>query len=288
MSNPLLHFISTSATQIPVTGPILNVVGGGLIQIESELISFSSATDTMFVGCTRGVAGSTAATHAANKAVTLMGLQIADNPQAAPFSVIEPSYGDRHSHQSISSDMTLDAGAGSSASDSPKFIATAMFNLFGDALSAISNYLAGVIGAYSVTGTKATTYPTGAVMGIVSDTVTDVDGAVTAVIDGDSGVTKANAAFKAMSNNSNSGSGFNFGLDLTSPTHDGFPALAILKAAIRLDNDVCILTGSGTPDATVGATFAGEGSIYIKTATGKLYVNGGSKTTPDWKLVTSA
>lgn len=43
----------------------------------------------------------------------------------------------------------------------------------------------------------------------------------------------------------------------------------------------------GTPPAT-GEAEAGIGSIYVDTTNGKLYVNGGTKAQPIWKLVTSA
>lgn len=37
-----------------------------------------------------------------------------------------------------------------------------------------------------------------------------------------------------------------------------------------------------------GAGWAGPGSVCVRTDTAKLYVNGGSKASPAWKLVTSA
>src|SRR5258708_26398731 len=106
----------------------------------------------------------------------------------------------------MAADLTLDAAAGSGTSANPKYLAAAMFNLFGDVLTRVSNYLAGVIGAYSITGTKATTYPAGAVLGQITDGVTDVDGAFVAYIDGDSAQTKAGAAFTVRNNNSIGGS----------------------------------------------------------------------------------
>lgn len=194
-----------------------------------------------------------------------------------------------HSYQLVSADLTLEAGAGSSDGSSPKFLAGGMFSLHGSSLTADANYLGGMIGQYDVTGVKATTYPTGAVMAMIADGTTDVDGAVTAFIDGDSAVTTANAAFKAMANNSNSGSGFNYGLDLTSAAHDGFAALAILKAAVRLDHSVCIMTGAGVPvDGTTGDNFAGPGSLYVDYTNANLYVQSSAITTPVWKLVTRA
>ena len=43
----------------------------------------------------------------------------------------------------------------------------------------------------------------------------------------------------------------------------------------------------GTPPAT-GEAEAGKGSLAIDTTNGKLYVNGGTKAQPVWKIVTSA
>src|SRR3972149_3563712 len=149
------------------------------------------------------------------------------------------------SHQMVAADLTLGAAAGSSAE--PKYLAPIMGNLFGAALTATKNYLAGIIGAYSATGTRATTYPAGAVLGQITDGVTEADGAVVAYIDGDSALAKANAAFQAMSNHSTPGSGFDFGLDLLGAAHDGSPALDILKADLRLSSDVCHLSGAGAP-----------------------------------------
>lgn len=195
------------------------------------------------------------------------------------------------SHQVVGPDLNVSADVGSDDGGDPKYIATIMGNILGEDLSNAANYLAGVIGAYSITGTKSTTYPAGAVLGQITDGVTDADGAFVAYVDGDGSVTKANAAFKAMSNNSTSGSGFSYGLDLTSAAHDGYSALAILKADVRMSSDVCLLSKAGAPTdggSGTGAGFAGIGSIAIDRTNGKLYVNGGTKASPTWKLVTSA
>lgn len=62
-----------------------------------------------------------------------------------------------------------------------------------------------------------------------------------------------------------------------------------------LSGDTRLYTGAGAPvdytDGTPPATGeaeAGIGSIYVDTTNGKLYVNGGTKAQPVWKLVTSA
>src|SRR3990170_5168977 len=182
-------------------------------------------------------------------------------------------YGETGSYQAVAADLNLDAGAGDSTN--PKFIGAVMGNLLGDALTKTKNYLGGLIGHYSVTGARATTYPAGAVLAGIGDGSDLADGAVVAYVDGDSALTKANAAFKAMSNNSTPGSGFDFGLDLLGAAHDGYPALAILKADLRLSSDVCHLSGAGAPVNGVsgtGAGFAGPGSQYTDRSAATIYL----------------
>lgn len=60
-------------------------------------------------------------------------------------------------------------------------------------------------------------------------------------------------------------------------------------------NDVIRLEGDGVPvdytdgdPAATGEGIAGKGSTYIDYTNGKLYINGGTKAEPVWKIVTSA
>jgi len=198
-------------------------------------------------------------------------------------------YGETGSYQAVAADLNLDAGAGDSTN--PKFIGAVMGNLLGDALTKTKNYLGGLIGHYSVTGARATTYPAGAVLAGIGDGSDLADGAVVAYVDGDSAVTKANAAFKAMSNNSTPGSGFDYGMDLFGAAHDGYSELAILKADVRLSKEVCLLNGAGAPvdgGAGTGAGFAQIGSMYFDRTNGNAYLNAGTKASPTWKLITRA
>lgn len=200
-------------------------------------------------------------------------------------------YSGADSHQIVAPDLNVSAGVGSDDGGDPSFIAAIMGNILGASLTKAANYLAGLIGAYSITGAKATSYPAGAVLGQITDGVTEADGAFVAYVDGDGSVTKANAAFKAMSNNSTAGSGFDYGIDLHSPGHDGYNALAILKADVRMTNEVCLFQGSGAAVdgvAGTGAGVAGPGSLYIDRAGFNIYVNAGTKADPVWKLVTRA
>lgn len=192
-------------------------------------------------------------------------------------------YAGTGSQQTLPIDLNVAAVAGSNTAGSPKFIAPIMGNIIGATLTKVANYLAGVIGAYSITGTKSSRYPTGGVIGMIMDTVTDVDGAVVGHIDGDSGITKANAAFKASMKNSTSGSGFDYGLDLYQAAVDGYLELAILKADLRLSKEICVFSGTTAPvDGTTGATFAGKGSVYIARDTGVMYLNTNTKASPAW------
>jgi len=52
--------------------------------------------------------------------------------------------------------------------------------------------------------------------------------------------------------------------------------------------EIGILTNAGVPDATTYANFAGKGSLLVDITNAKLYINGGTKAVPAWKIVTSA
>jgi len=65
--------------------------------------------------------------------------------------------------------------------------------------------------------------------------------------------------------------------------------------SVGLADDVLLISGAGAPvDYTDGDPVAtGEGtasigSVYSDVTNGKLYVNGGTKAQPVWKIVTSA
>lgn len=53
-------------------------------------------------------------------------------------------------------------------------------------------------------------------------------------------------------------------------------------------SDVVFITSKVIPTANTGKGDAGKGSICACEADGKLYVNGGTKAVPAWKIVTSA
>lgn len=231
------------------------------------------------------LAGVTPGTAAGSKAVVL------NANGAVEFAI---AYNGAGSFQPVAVDLTPAAGAGSNVGGDPKFIAPVMGNLLGATLTQQANYLAGLLGHYSVTGVKATTYPAGAVLAGIGDGVTEADGAVVAYIDGDSAQTNAGAAFKVRSNNSTAASGFNYGLDLQDAAHDGYQAvdIAFYKSAwLRMTEDVVFIGKAGVPvdgGAGTGVNVAGTGSICVDYTNGNLYVNANTKASPTWKLVTRA
>jgi hypothetical protein len=172
-----------------------------------------------------------------------------------------------------------------------------MGNILGAALTKTHNFIGGLIGALSVTGTKTTMLQQGAVVGIAMDGVTEADGVIVAVIDGGdpSSETRVNAMFAARMNNNEAASGADYGLDLYDPGRDetlytggGLP-LAIDKAILRTPSQVCLLEGAGVPvDGTTGDNFAAVGSLYIDVTNAEVYINAGTISASVWKKITRA
>src|SRR6478609_8495309 len=175
-----------------------------------------------------------------------------------PITVNQITYADPGSFQIDGADLTLDAGAGKDKPDTA-YLAPIMGNLWGTDLTKTGNYLGGIIGAYSITGTGGSTYPKGAVLAQITDGSTDADGAVVAYIDGDSAKTNAGAAFTVKNNNSTPGSGFNYGLDLYVPARDGYPAATPLVADIRLSDGSTVTPTTLKRSITI--TIDGGGSV---------------------------
>jgi len=58
---------------------------------------------------------------------------------------------------------------------------------------------------------------------------------------------------------------------------------------VQMSDGVVILEGPGIPvDTVTGASVAEIGSLYLDRTNGKAYINGGTKASPLWKLITSA
>lgn len=195
-------------------------------------------------------------------------------PAGQSITYSSDEYDGTGSFQPIAPDLNLDPAAGSDDGADPSYLGVVMGNVLGADLTEDANYIGGVIGAYSVTGTKATTYPTGAVLAQITDGVTEVDGAVTAYIDGDGSVTTANAAFKIKSNNSTAGSGFGWVIDGCDAAHDGYlaatPRFGFARIAINsVDLPVGIYFGVATGDAAIVAQVGADNTI----ADGSLYIS---------------
>jgi hypothetical protein len=72
------------------------------------------------------------------------------------------------------------------------------------------------------------------------------------------------------------------------------PGVAVIQNAasavpdVGAPPDVQHIYGSGAPSASTGANAAAPGSLYPDVSGAKLYVQGGTKASPSWKIVTSA
>jgi hypothetical protein len=198
------------------------------------------------------------------------------------------SYTGTRSFQPIGIDLTMAAAAGRNITDGTSFIAPGMGHLIGTNVSKTGTYQGGWIGMYDVQGTNASHLPKGGLLGLIADGTTTANCAVCAVLDGDSAVTRAAAAFGVDHLNSTNGSGFDYGVDLFKAGHDGFDAANYSKGDLRLSNEIVVLSGAGAPtDGTSGTGVgnAGPGSLYIDRTAGKLYINTNTKASPTWVVV---
>lgn len=250
------------------TGPAINVpdlldvVNQLIIDINAQLLAFVVGNGQS-ITIAGGATGGTIATDGTN-------------------------YTGARSYQPVGPDLNLAATAGRDVADGSSFLAAVMGNALGDSLTKTATIIGGVIGAFSITGTKLSTFQHAAVLGIVMD-LAKPDAAFMAVIEGDSGLLLPGAAYAIGSNNSTPGSGFQYGLDLYRAAHDGYLQPSITKALIRSPNQVVFMEGAGAPvDGTTGDNFAGTGSVYIDYTNANMYFQTSAITTPVWKLVTRA
>lgn len=192
----------------------------------------------------------------------------------ATIQYASDDYTGANSFQPVAIDLNLDADAGSS--DDPKYIGPIMGNVLGAALTKTKSYIAALIGKYSITGARQSTYPQAAVIAEVGDGVTTADGAFVAVLGGDSEVTQARAAYTADNQNSTALSAFEYFMDATNGEaagHDGYGAMEYSKAFARLGfnaggESIILAFGVATDDAgivaQVGAdNLIADGSLYI-------------------------
>jgi len=236
-----------------------------------------------------------------------------EDSDGIPLGVEVLAYDGSGSMQGFSSMLGLAAGAGSSTSTSPKYLAGIMGEVHGGEdvddevnLTATANMIAGVIGKYSHKGTNASTYMGSAVRAEIGSPTTAAQAAVLAVLGGDSGVTSAGAAFGVDWENSTPTSRFNHGLDLEGPgSHDSYLVPRYNKSFLRMGGrypnagtvetvaDLIVIAGTASPtDGTsgTGAGDAGAGSLYIRQSgsSSRIYVNANTKASPTWKEVTQA
>lgn len=69
------------------------------------------------------------------------------------------------------------------------------------------------------------------------------------------------------------------------------PGFLNMQAADKelINRDIWTISNAGVPtDSVTGAGQCGKGSLCVDYTNGKLYINGGTKAAPVWKLVTSA
>lgn len=179
--------------------------------------------------------------------------------------------------------MSLDPLAGSSSSTHPGVLAASRDRVIGDTLTATYNLVAAHIASLGVLGLNVDNLPVAAQVAEIENGVTTGDAAFLAYFGAGATATLVNALFGCASVNTGVNTGANFGIDLTAAN------LKIIKAAARLDNDVCIMTGAGAPtDGTTGDNYAGPGSLYIDITNKKAYIQSSLITTPVWKIITSA
>jgi len=200
------------------------------------------------------------------------------------------AYADEGSFQPVSIDLELDAAAGTSEAGDTDFLAPIMGNVLGDALTKTNNYIAGVIGANSVTGARASDLPVAAVLGVLMDGSVNADCIVQAHIDGGdpSTQTNARAAFGVSQFNNHASSSVQYGLDLYYVPNSDVNALLSgtaksfipTVAAIRFPNGQVLATLTTAITANSTATTLPSGSLGITshaTGVGKLFMSDGSK-----------
>ena len=180
---------------------------------------------------------------------------------------------------------------GSNTATNPSSAQGSSGQVFGSNLASTATYYIGATGRYLITGTNGSTFAKAGVMGVIGNTTTTGDAAVMAWMDGDGGTTTARAGFGIGMTQSTAASGFDYGMDLQlqDAVGGGGSVQPYKKAEVRVSNNVVVMTGatSGNP-GNAGAGFAGPGSLFVDTGAAKLYIQGGTISVPDWKLVTSA
>ena len=152
----------------------------------------------------------------------------------------------------VRSTLNIDSSFGSTDPNNPASAQGVRGRISGSNLSGNSNYLTGVTGQYLITGTNASDFIKAGVLGVVGDQTTTADAAVVAYLDGDGGLTTANAAYAVGMKNSTPGSGFNYGLDLQLLDFGLGLTSPYSNADIRLNNGVEIQSNTSGVMTVVG------------------------------------
>jgi hypothetical protein len=135
---------------------------------------------------------------------------------------------------------------GSNDANDPASAQAVRGRVTGSNLTNTRNYVTGVTGQYLITGTNASEFIKAGVLGVVGDQTTTADGAVVAYLDGDGGLTTANAAYAVSMKNSTPNSGFNYGLDLQfiDLNLGGVTTSTFKQADIRFNNGVKLVANT--------------------------------------------
>ena len=183
---------------------------------------------------------------------------------------------------------------GSNDANDPASAQAVRGRVTGANLTKTRNYVTGVTGQYLVTGTNASEFIKAGILGVVGDQTTTADGAVVAYLDGDGGLTTANAAYAVSMKNSTPNSGFNYGLDLQfiNLNLGGVTTSTFKQADIRFNNGVKLVANTANnisinANVTVGTlTLPGggySGDYYdISSANGISIVSQGDSTRLSW------
>lgn len=151
---------------------------------------------------------------------------------------------------------TLSADFGDASA--PAYGMTVYSKIEGANLAATDAYESALTGLYGITGTNASVYPKAGVLAWIADNTTTADGAFVALIDGDTQVTQAGAAYAVRNLNSTPTSGFGYGLDLYSA------AIGIYDAVEYRTADVRFVNGE-TFDNSLDKNIISNGNFIIQT-----------------------
>ena len=196
---------------------------------------------------------------------TVAGSTLQGAHNSGSVEITTEDYADEGSYQPIWADLNLAAGAGTSDEGDSSYLAAIMGNVLGAVLTKVHNVIGGLIGKYSVTGGRASTYPLGGVIGEIGDGVSEADGAVVAVLGGDSEQTNARAAFTVDNQNSTPGSSFEYGLDLRGVDHDDFGLVEYSEGDIRFRDGSVQSKAAGNTFETPTGTVDGVNDEFIFT-----------------------